>query len=175
MQLNRHSTPPDSSAVPARTSSQGAVLVEFLLGFVFFILLIYFYIDVSLSYVRYNMLVYATETVTRKLAVNFGTGFNYGTQGRADLEDMALTEMRSIINSFGFDGSTLQFTHIGGAPGEGLEIAKDCTTTPQRCFLVLNEVMWPSFSVATVKFPLFNMKTSTRSMIEDNCMNCVCP
>ena len=162
---------PTKSREPAR----GAVLIEFLLGFVIFIIIMFFYIDISLSYMRYNLLLYTTETVTRKLAVNFGAGFNYGTQGRADLEDKALTEMRAIINSMGFNGNTLNFSHIGGGSGEGLEIVKDCSSTPQRCFLVLNDVTWSSFSVASTKFPLFNMKTSARSMIEDNCMTCVCP
>ena len=50
-----------------RASSQRAVvLIEFILGFAFFIPVIYFFIDISWSYMRYNMLVFAAESTTER-------------------------------------------------------------------------------------------------------------
>ena len=107
------------------------------------------------------------------MAVNMN--INYGTQGEPELETIALFKMRTFLNTLGFDGSTLDFVQGGPNPGEGLEIQKDCATTPPRCYLILNDITWPSFHVASSQFPLFTMKTSTKMLIEDHCMTCGCP
>lgn len=150
---------------------RAAVLLEFAVSVAILLPIIYFFIDITLSYVRYNMLVFAAESVSRKMAVNLN--INYGLQGVPDLEDMAETELGNFVASMGFDKSTLALATRKG--GGGLSIDKDCSTTPPRCWLVMSEISWPSFSVASTQFPLFSMKATTRSLIEDNCMNCVCP
>jgi hypothetical protein len=153
----------------------GAVLVEFLLSFGVIIMILVFFLDAGMTYVRYNLLIFTAQHISRDMAVNLDLGADYvgktDTQVRAALTTKANLQMQTYITKLGFNSQGLELD----TGGPGLTIEKDCSSAVPRCFLTFNDVKWLSFGRTTSILSVFPLKATSRALIEDICYNCVCP
>jgi hypothetical protein len=149
------------------TRERGATIVEFSIAIVVILLLVAFFVDVAVTYYRYNLLVFGSQRVSRRVAVNVG----------ADTSPAGLqSELQSQLQTY--------FSKLGAPSGSitvdsANIVLSDCGTPEVRCFLHVQGVTWESFSVMSkLAGGLFNIKTETKVLIEDPCFQCAaipCP
>lgn len=138
-------------------------MVEFLLGFIILLTIFYLFIDISFTYVRYHMLVFASQRINRSMAVNLNLSDYSALSTPETLQTQAELEIRNYLSSLGFDGSAVDFAPTGG-------VTIQCaTSTTGPCFLKFSKVRWQSFTGARSLLGAFNITSTTEALIEDPC------
>lgn len=135
----------------------GAVLVEFFLAFIVFLMVVGFLVDISFTYFRYNLLVFASQKVSRRIAVNVR-----GNNDETALATAVQADLRNYLQGFGID------------PDEIGIVRADIETDPDtgRWYLHVQGITWDSFSLMTAFFQTpFTIQTKTRVLIEDPCFS----
>lgn len=144
-----------------RRSDAGAVFVEFSIAFLILFCLIGFFIDIALTYYRFNILVFGTQRVSRRIAVDVGpntapTALTSSFQG----------ELRDYFSALGIPGGDI---HVQAA---NIEVT-GCGTPQVRCFLHVEGASWHSFSIISrLLGGVVNFETDAKTLIEDPCFQC---
>jgi hypothetical protein len=130
-------------------------------------------LDAALTFMRYNLLVFSVQRVTRQMVVEVAT--DYSNVSDTQLEGRALDTVRTYLSELGFPTGQVSFETPGTGAGQGFEIVKDCSQTPARCFIVMNDVVWTSSNAARSYLGFFTIRTTSKALIDDPCYVCGCP
>lgn len=151
-------------SVRRRTKEGGAVMVEFSVAFIVLAMILALIIDLSFTYFRYNLLVFASQKVSRRIAVDVEGNNDAGT-----LAPAAQASLREYLGRFGVDPAQIGIATAAIEWDNGPSgLAMD-----RRCYLHIQGITWQSFSFLTAFFQTpFTIRTKTRVLIEDPCFVC---